>query len=358
MNRPDRGPASKTLNRGLISLSLQRRHFAAWPVALLAAVQAPVRAQGAASAPAGPPPRSIDLQGHRGARGLLPESTLAGFERALNLGVTTLELDTGITADGVVVVHHDRSLNVDHTRDAAGRFIDAPGPLLHRLSRAQTLGYDVGRARPGSRTANQFREQQPVDGARIPTLAEVFELTRRLGGDAVRFNIETKLSPLARDDTPDPERFARAVLDVVQAHDMTSRCTLQSFDWRTLRIARQLAPGLSTAYLTSQQDWGPGIEAGVWTDGFKRLTHGSAPRMVKAAGGAIWSPFFGDLTRESLAEARELGLPVIVWTVNEPADIERMLALGVDGVITDYPDRARTVMQALGLPLPAPLPRR
>jgi glycerophosphoryl diester phosphodiesterase len=330
-------------------LVMKRRTLVQIPLAWTAAAAA------SAAEPSGGPRRPVDLQGHRGARGLLPESTLAGFERALSLGVTTLELDTGITADGVVVVHHDRALHVDHTRDAIGRFLEPPGALLNRLTLAELRQFDVGRARPGSRTAQTFPDQQAVDGQRIPTLGEVFELTRRLGADAVRFNVETKLSPLAPDDTPDPQTFARRVLAVMREHGVLERCTLQSFDWRTLRAARESSPGLATAHLTSQQDWGPGIDSGVWTDGFKRLSQGSAPRMVKAAGGSIWSPFFGDLRAEALAEAHELGLEVIVWTVNQPADIDRMLALGVDGLITDYPDRARAVMQARGLPLPLPI---
>lgn len=298
---------------------------------------------------------AVDLQGHRGARGLAPESTLAGFEVALRLGVTTLEFDTVVTRDGVVIVHHDRRVNPDHTRTPAGAWLEPPGPVIFQSDWAILRELDVGRARPGSRTAATFSAQRAADGQRIPTLEQVFEQVRALGASSVRFNIETKLSPVAPDEGPSPEAFARAVLDVARRHGVLDRVTIQSFDWRTLEAVQRLAPAVPTAYLTSQQDWGPGVTDGVWTAGLRRADHGSVPRMVKAAGGAIWSPFHGDLTAELVREAQALGLRVAPWTVNEPVHIRRVLDFGVDALITDYPDRARAEMAARGLPLPAPL---
>src|SRR6266536_5840187 len=140
-------------------------------------------------------PASFDLQGHRGTRGLAPENTLAAFARALSLGVTTLELDTGVTRDGVVVVSHDSQLNPDLTRDVAGRWIDAPGPVISQLTLAELRRYDVGRLRPGTPYAARFGTQQPADGQRIPTLAEVFALARKAKNARVRFNVETKMEP-------------------------------------------------------------------------------------------------------------------------------------------------------------------
>jgi glycerophosphoryl diester phosphodiesterase len=299
--------------------------------------------------------RRIDLQGHRGARGLLPESTLAGFEHALSLGVTTLEFDLGISADGVAVVHHDRQLNADHTRRPDGEFITAPGPLVRQLTVAELQRYDVGRARPGSRTATTFTEQQPADGQRIPTLQQVFEMCERRGASAVRFNIELKMSPLALEETVDAAAFARIAVDTARRHRVLERCCFQSFYWPSLAEVRRLAPGVPTACLSSQQSWGPGVDDGVWTSGHTRARAGSVPRMVQEAGGTIWSPFFGDVNAELVDEAQRLKLGVAVWTVNQPADIERMLDLGVDAVITDYPNRVRAVLQARGWPLPEPV---
>src|SRR5512139_498146 len=125
------------------------------------------------------PAEAFDLQGHRGARGLAPENTLPAFERALELGVTTLELDIAITRDGVLVISHDPVLNPDHTRDAAGRFLERPGPAIHALTWSELQSYDVGRLNPGTDYARQFPDQQPVDGTRIPRLADLFDLVKR-----------------------------------------------------------------------------------------------------------------------------------------------------------------------------------
>ncbi len=296
---------------------------------------------------------AFDLQGHRGARGLAPENTLAGFAAAAAIGVDTLELDTVITKDGVVVVAHDLRLNPNLARDARGQWIEAPGPAIRSLSLAEVQVYDVGRLRPGTRYAQTFPEQRPVDGARIPTLDSLFEQVRASGNRALRFNIETKLSPVEPDLAPVPEDFARAVLEVVDRHGLRSRVTLQSFDWRTLKAAQRLAPEIPTVCLSAQTLSGSSNVADPrWTAGLALAEHGSVARLVKAAGCAVWSPFAGDLDATQLAEARDLKLKVVVWTVNEPAQIAQMLALGVDGIISDRPDRVRTAMVERGMALP------
>ncbi len=297
----------------------------------------------------------LDLQGHRGARGLAPENTLAAFDAALALGVSTLELDTVMTLDDVVVISHDPTLNPNFTRDASGRYIEAPGAALRSLSLAQLRAFDVGRLRLGTRYAQTYPEQRAADGQRIPSLAELFELVQQRGAAQVRFNIETKISPLKPELTPEPEAFVRAILEVARRYGMTQRITLQSFDWRTLQAAQRLAPEVPTAYLSAQQAWANNVADSRWTAGFTLTEHGSVPRLVKAAGGTIWSPFHGDLNAALMDEARQLGLKVIVWTVNEPADIEKMLDLGVHGIISDRPDRVRTALAARGWRLPPPI---
>jgi glycerophosphoryl diester phosphodiesterase len=260
---------------------------------------------------------AFDLQGHRGARGHLPENTLPAFERALAIGVDTLELDVGVTRDGVVVIHHDRRLNPDLARGPDGKWVTAPAPTIHSLTFEQLRTYDVGRLRPGSEYAQRFPHQQPIDGTRIPRLADLFSKA-----PAVRFNIETKLVPEAPDETLAPEPFARALIAEVRKAGAAARTTIQSFDFRTLKVVEREAPEIATAYLTSGNK--------------------SDPAQVHAAGARIWSPNFQDLDAEKLRAARSLGLKVIVWTVNEPADIARVLDMKVDGIISDYPDRVRS----------------
>jgi glycerophosphoryl diester phosphodiesterase len=314
--------------------------------------------------PESEPGAGFDLQGHRGARALRPENTLAGFAHALAIGVTTLELDCGVTNDGVVVASHDRALNPDHTRDAKGQFLAAAGPLIRELTYGELQQYDVGRLRPGSDYALSFPEQQPVDGERIPSLADVFALVQKSGNREVRFNIETKIDPTQPDATVAPEAFAEALIEVIRAAGMESRTTIQSFDWRTLVQARKLAPEIAIVALTDQQPAEDTMEVGkpgasVWLGGFDVDDHGgSVPKTVKALGATVWSPHALDLNPDAVAEAHALGLAVIPWTVNDPEDMERALALGIDGLITDHPDRLRGVLQAKGIAVPSPTPAR
>ncbi len=306
---------------------------------------------------------AFDLQGHRGARGIMPENTLPAFAKALSIGVSTLELDTGLTRDGVVVVTHNFELSPDITRNADGNWIEAGIPVT-MLSFAELKAFDVGRIKPGSRTASRFGTQQAVDGTSVPALSEVFQLVEKSGNSKVRFNIETKINPLEPQATADPETFAQALLDVIDEHGMASRVSIQSFDWRTLQIVQQREPEIETVYLTAQQDWLDNLaendgRVSPWTAGFRLSDHdGSIPRLVAAAGGKVWSPYFVDLNREALKEAHDLGLKVIPWTVNDADMMRELVAAGVDGIITDYPDVLRGVLAKAGVELPVSTPMK
>ena len=339
---------------------MMNRHVRLATLAISLAVLLPGIAMAEAAAEA----RAFDLQGHRGARGLAPENTLAGFKRALEIGVTTLELDCGVTKDGVVVVSHDRVLNPDHTRDATGKFLEKPGPAIVDLTYDQLQQYDVGRIRPGSQYATDFPEQQPVDGERIPRLADVFALVERSGNRDVRFNIETKIDPAHPEQTVSPLAFARALADAIRANNMAARATVQSFDWRPLRLLRELAPEITLVALTDQQPDEDTIEVGkpgpsAWLGELDVDDHGgSVPKLVEALGAKVWSPHARDLTPGLVVEAHALGLAVIPWTVNRPEDMELAIATGIDGLITDYPDRLRAVLEAKGIAVPKPTPAR
>jgi glycerophosphoryl diester phosphodiesterase len=302
---------------------------------------------------------ALDIQGHRGARGLAPENTLPAFAKALEIGVSTLELDAAITRDGVVVVSHDSVLNPDITRGPDGRWLSQAGPAIWHLDLSELQRYDVGRLNPSNAYAQRWPQQRAVDGTRIPRLADVFALVRKSGNAAVRFNIETKLSPLQPAGTAGPEEFARKLIAAVRGAAMEHRTTVQSFDWRTLAIVQKEAPEMPTVYLTAMSGSVANIRTGgtsPWTAGIRFQDHGSVPRMVKAAGGAAWSPNHGDLSREAIGEAHALGLKVIPWTVNEPADLRRLIEWGVDGIISDRPDLLRQVGAEAGVVLPSATP--
>ena len=170
---------------------------------------------------------------------------------------------------------------------------------------------------------------------RIPTLAAVIELAEARSGGAIRYNIETKLSESAPDQTPPPEEFAEAVLAVVQQAGVTERVVIQSFDWRTLRHLASIAPDVQTSCLT--------------------FGSGDLDEMAEA-GCSIWSPRFQSLDEMEVEAAHGAGMTVAVWTVNEPQEIEAALSLGVDAIISDYPDRVRTALEASSLSLPPAFP--
>jgi glycerophosphoryl diester phosphodiesterase len=314
----------------------------------------------------------FDLQGHRGARGLAPENTLPAFAKALEVGVATLELDTGVTRDGIVVVAHDSVLNPDIARGPEGKWIAKKGPAIRDETYESLARYDVGRLKPESNYAKRYPMQVAVDGTRIPRLAEVFALAEKAGNRGVRFNIETKLTPTAPDETLAPELFARAVIAEIRKARMAPRSTIQSFDWRTLQVVQKEARDIPTVYLTAQQRFMDNVCTGptagtptiaasdcrpsAWTAGFQLRDHGSVPKMVKAAGGTVWSPYFNDVDAQKVKEAHDLGLKVVVWTVNEPAQIAKMLELGVDGLISDRPDVVREEMKKRDMRLPPSTP--
>lgn len=305
-----------------------------------------------------PSAQAFDLQGHRGARGLAPENTLAGFRTALGIGVTTLETDLALTRDGVLVLTHEPRLASALTRGPDGAWLAEDGAPFVRLDHAELRRYDVGRLNPSNKYASQWTDQKPVDGERIPTLASLFALVREArspGGAPVRLNIETKITPGAEVPTADSGTFAWAVVEAVRSAGMVDRVTVQSFDWRSLREIRRLAPQLATSCLTIESGGMNTVRVAVdgaspWHAGLKAAEHGnSLVRLVKTAGCSTWSPFWRNVTPELVAAAHDLGLKVVPWTVNDAAEVERLTAVGVDGLITDYPDRVRRVLASIGI---------
>ena len=300
----------------------------------------------------------FDLQGHRGARGLWPENTLAGFAHAMELGVSALELDCAVTRDGVVVVTHDPELNPDCTRDGSGRFLTGPGPAVNTLTYDELQSYDVGRLRPGSPYAARFPQQQPVDGERIPRLADVLTLVRTRGRGRVRVAVEVKTFPEQPQRALAPEPFARALQLDVERTGTAALVTVLAFDWRVLRATQQLMRQVATAALTDEQPGEDTVRIGSprpspWLGGLDPADFGgSIARLVKASGAGTWGPDYLDLDALRVEQAHALGLRVVPWTVNEPADMERLLEFGVDGMISDRPDVLRALLEKQGIAVP------
>ena len=292
------------------------------------------------------PADAFDLQAHRGGRGLLPENTIAAFRNAMALGVTTLETDMAVTQDGVLVLSHDPHLNPDLVRGPDGKWLDGPGPLIRTLTVVDLKRYDIGRLNPASKYGAQFSSQKPVDGERFPALADLFALA----GPDMRFNIETKSDPTKPGNTVPPAAFAKLVVDAVRTAKVERRTTIQSFDWRSLVEARKLAPEIETVCLTIDSANYSTVSPAPspWLASFD-TKGGLIVQHAKAAGCAAWSPFWRNVSAANVAEAHGLGLKVIPWTVNEPADMANLINLKVDGLITDYPDRGLQVLAQKGL---------
>ncbi len=290
--------------------------------------------------------------GHRGAAGLAPENTLAAFARACELGVDGIELDVLVSADGELVVHHDFRLKPEIARTADGNWISSAWPPAVRdLTVAQLKTYDIGRLQPKTSYAGRYPEQTAVDGERIPTFKEVLQLFKKSCIPPIRLFVEIKTSPEESALTPPPEALSDQVVNRIKEEGIAERTWILSFDWRNLVHIQKIAPELVTVYLTisvpgsdtlkpNQPGPSPWM-AGLDIDDF----NGSAPRAVKSAGGRIWSPFFRNLTSESLAEAHQLGLKVSVWTPDRPEDLRQMIGMKVDAITTNRPDVLKKLLK-------------
>ncbi|MBA9002420.1 glycerophosphodiester phosphodiesterase family protein [Thermomonospora cellulosilytica] len=291
----------------------------------------------------------VEVHGHRGARGLRPENTLPGFAHALRLGVDAVELDVGLTADGVVVVNHDQSLSAVTATDTAPAVPGDPlfpyvGRDIRDLTLAQVKTVDAGMRRlgPGQDSDPFVLTQLPMPGTRVPTLAEVCGLLHGL--PAVRPAVELKTDPGWPDD--EIRRFVAAVAEVLDDFALLSRSRLLAFDWRVLVEAHRQAPQATRVALVERKTLVPGTE---WLAGLSPEDPAAA---AVAVGAGILSPEHHLVTSQLVHDAHGLGLPVAVWTVNDPADMARFVEYGVDAIVTDYPDRLRRVLTAYGLPLP------
>ena len=297
---------------------------------------------------------SFDLQSHRGGRGEWTEESLAAFANSLKLGVTTLELDTHLTSDGKVIVWHDDTIQADKCLDTApatpgDAAFPYVGDRVAELSLAQIKTLDCGFA-----PLLGYPGQDVIEGNRIAELKDVFQLVRDTDAEKVRFNIETKVED-GKSGGEGMVALTKAVVAEIQASGMADRISVQSFDWSSLNLTKEIAPDLPLVALSSGDAWlavgQPGASPNL--GGIDIDTYGgSLAKAAAAQGYDVISPAFRSVTPGMIAEAHELGLPVIPWTVNTTADMQRLMDLGVDGIITDYPTRLRTVMEERGLKLP------
>ncbi|MGA7936623.1 MAG: glycerophosphodiester phosphodiesterase family protein [Kovacikia sp.] len=301
------------------------------------------------------PPAHLEVQGHRGARGLRPENTLAAFEYANALGVTTLEMDTGISADGVLVVCHDPVINPLLCVDAKGdRLADVPKRLLKELTVAEIQTFDCGTLNPDP---VRFPLQQAVPGSRIPTLQQVFDLAEAQN-PKIRYNIESKVNPLYPEQTASPKVFAEKLVDLIEQNNLTARAVIQSFDWRVLQHVKWLNPDIQTSALVLHNQTSSTLEGFAGPSPFLAGLNfadcqGNIASLLRSTGYIdIYSPNFETLLPESpvflqsVGELKQAELIIFPWTVNQEIIMRRLINLEVDGLITDFPDRLLNLLNS------------
>jgi glycerophosphoryl diester phosphodiesterase len=296
---------------------------------------------------ASPQAPGFDLQAHAGGRGEATGESLRAFAKSLELGVSTLELDIDITKDHQPLVWHDPVIASQQCSDTGAAFAGDPsypyvGKLVHDLTLAQIHTLDCGKA------ASQFPRAEVVRGNKIAVLPEVFSLTDSYRAD-VRYNIETKVAADHPAISAQPQEFVEVVLAAVRAAGKVDWVEIQSFDWRTLPLVRQAEPSIPLVALWNEHTWVPGSP---WLATVNPDVVGDPVIGAMMVGANILSPAYSLVDKPFVDRAHSLGLSVIPWTVDDANDMRTQIAVGVDGIITNYPAVLRTVMAELGMALP------
>jgi glycerophosphoryl diester phosphodiesterase len=267
-------------------------------------------------------PRPVEVHGHRGARAVRPENTMAGFRHAIAAGVDAIELDVVVTADDRLVVHHDLKTRPDLCLGPGGAPLAASVPI-----RSMTL--EAVRALDcGSRTDPAFPRQQAVPGERVPTLEEAFALLAATPG--LKLDVEVKSYADQPDLSPPPDRLADLVLAAVAAAGVRDRVELRSFDHRVLRAVRARDAGILLAALVPKCPSDAGATCGE-----------DLVQVTRAAGATRLAPHLSRVDAALVRRLHDAGMTVIAWTANDEADWRRLVESGVDGIVTDDPAAAR-----------------
>jgi glycerophosphoryl diester phosphodiesterase len=268
---------------------------------------------------------TFDIEGHRGCRGLYPENTIVAFLEAVRLGVNTLEMDVVVSKDGKLVVSHDPTLNPDICSGADGKPVSA-GIRIYNLTYDEIKKFDCG-----SRGNPKFPEQKKI-AAFKPLLSDVIDSVEKYIQQnhlpAVQYNIETKSTPEGDDvEHPKPAVFSKILYDLLKQKNVLSKCIIQSFDPRTLQEIKKMDASVKLALLVFNAE---GFEGNIKTLGFN-------PN--------IYSPNFILVNKKLIQKCHQQNIQIIPWTVNEEKKMKKMKSLGVDGIITDYPDKAISVLR-------------
>ena len=269
--------------------------------------------------------KQIDVQGHRGCRGLFPENSLPAFEKAIDLGVHTLELDIAITKDDQVVVSHEPFMSRKICYNPIGEEIPESMDMKYNLF--EMTHQDIIEFDCGTKFHDDYPNQIKIKTHK-PLLSEVFDLVKSKNAD-VKFNIEIKSkSNYYGVYTPHPEKYVKLVLNEINKYNMFNRVNLQSFDVRVLRQIRRQSPHMPIALLVDENE-------DIWRKISSLDT--KLPEII--------SPYYKLLDSIVVRNLRAEKFKIIPWTVNKEEDIKQMISWQVDGIITDYPNRLIEILK-------------
>ena len=311
----------------------------------------------------------FDLEAHRGGRDVRPENTLYSYAYAIELGATSIECDMQLTKDGQIVMSHNPILNSDITRDENGNYIENNKYDIRLMTVDELKKFDVGvmDLNCGEYYDLHGKTQFTYD-AKIPTLEELMQLIQSYGDKNIVLNIETKSYPdpasAGYKNNADPKKFVEVFNNIVKKYDMEDRVVLQSFDWQTLIEMKKLNPNISTSALWQEQpSWGRDSESlrryekkkSPWLGGLDIKDYqGNPVKAAHAIGADIISPYYTEISKQDVDEAHSLGMKVVPWTVNNEKDMNMLLDMGVDGIISDKPWLLKQVLEKRNIKLHAP----
>ena len=311
----------------------------------------------------------FDLEAHRGGRDVRPENTLYSYAYAIELGATSIECDMQLTKDGQIVMSHNPILNSDITRDENGNYIENNKYDIRLMTVDELKKFDVGVMDPNCGEYYDLHgKTQFTYDAKIPTLEELMQLIQSYGDKNIVLNIETKSYPdpasAGYKNNADPKKFVEVFNNIVKKYDMEDRVVLQSFDWQTLIEMKKLNPNISTSALWQEQpSWGRDSESlrryekkkSPWLSGLDIKDYqGNPVKAAHAIGADIISPYYTEISKKDVDEAHSLGMKVIPWTVNNEKDMNMLLDMGVDGIISDKPWLLKQVLEKRNIKLHTP----
>lgn len=311
----------------------------------------------------------FDLEAHRGGRDVRPENTLYSYAYAIELGATSIECDMQLTKDGQIVMSHNPILNSDITRDENGNYIENNKYDIRLMTVDELKKFDVGVMDPNCGEYYDLHgKTQFTYDAKIPTLEELMQLIQSYGDKNIVLNIETKSYPdpasAGYKNNADPKKFVEVFNNIVKKYDMEDRVVLQSFDWQTLIEMKKLNSNISTSALWQEQpSWGRDSESlrryekkkSPWLGGLDIKDYqGNPVKAAHAIGADIISPYYTEISKQDVDEAHSLGMKVVPWTVNNEKDMNMLLDMGVDGIISDKPWLLKQVLEKRNIKLHTP----